>query len=63
MKKYEDADNRVKEWLEEIVAEDAYGLEAKTLYNSILHSTGDEKTLSEIFEIPVGLIRAIKELI
>ena len=55
IKKYEDADNRIKKWLEEIVAE--------TLYDHILHSTGDEKTLSEIFAVPVGLIRAIKELI
>ena len=63
MKKYEDADKRVKEWLEEIVAEDEYGLQAETLYNNILNSTGEEKSLSEIFAVPVGLIRAIKELI
>ena len=63
MKRYEDADKRIKEWLEEIVAEDEYGLQAETLYNSILNSTGEEKSLSEIFAVPVGLIRAIKELI
>lgn len=63
MKEYEDADKRVKEWLEEIVSEDAYGLQVKTLYDHILHSTVDEKTLSELFAVPVGLIRAIKELI
>ena len=63
MKRYENADTHVKEWLEDIVAEDEYGLQAETLYNSILNSTGEEKSLSEIFAVPVGLIRAIKELI
>ena len=56
------ADERVKEWLEEIVIEDEYGLKPESLYNNILNSTGDEKKLSEIFSVPVGLIRAIKEL-
>lgn len=60
MKDYENADKRVKEWLEEIVAENEYGLKPETLYNNILNSTGDEKSLSEIFAVPVGLIRAIK---
>lgn len=62
MKDYENADERVKEWLEEIVEEDEYGLKPESLYNNILNSTGEEKTLSEIFAVPVGLIRAIKEL-
>jgi hypothetical protein len=62
MKDYENADERVKEWLEEIVAEDEYGLKSETLYNNILHSTGDEKSLAELFAVPVGLIRAIREL-
>ncbi|MFA6138741.1 MAG: hypothetical protein WC667_11720 [Sulfurimonas sp.] len=62
MKEYEEADERIKEWLEEIIAEDEYRLKAKTLYNNILNSTGDEKSLSEIFAVPVGLVRAIKEL-
>lgn len=62
MKDYENADERVKEWLEEIVAEDEYGLKPETLYNNILHSLGDEKSLAELFAVPVGLIRAIREL-
>ena len=61
MKDYENADERVKEWLEEIVAEDEYGLKAETLYNNICNSSGDEKSLAEIFAVPVGLIRAIKK--
>lgn len=62
MKEYEEADERIKEWLEEIIVEDEYRLKAKTLYDNILNSTGDEKKLSEIFAVPVGLVRAIKEL-
>ena len=61
MKNYENADKRVKEWLEDIVAEDEYGLQAESLYNSILNSTGDEKSLSELFAVPIGLIRVIKK--
>jgi len=61
MKDYEDADEHVKEWLEDIVAEDEYGLKPESLYNNILHSSGDEKILAEIFAVPVGLIRVIKE--
>lgn len=61
MKDYENADERVKEWLEEIVSEDEYGLNPESLYNNILNSTGDEKSLAEIFAVPVGLIRAIKK--
>ena len=61
MKNYENADKRVKEWLEDIVSEDEYGLKPESLYNNILNSTGDEKSLSDIFAVPVGLIRAIKK--
>ena len=56
---YEDIDKNIKEWLEDIVAEDEYGLQAKSLYNNILNSTGDEESLSKLFAVPVGLIRAI----
>ena len=62
MKKFEDIDENIKEWLEDIAAEDEYGLQAKSLYKNILHSTGDEKSLSELFAVPVGLIRAIHDL-
>jgi len=62
MKDYENADERIKEWLEEIVSEDEYGLKPESLYNNICNSSGDEKSLAEIFAVPVGLVRAIKEL-
>lgn len=60
MKSYEDADEHLKEWLEDIVAEDEYGLKPESLYNNILHSSGTDEKLSELFAVPVGLVRAIK---
>ena len=60
MKPYEEVDENIKEWLEEIVQEDEYGLKAESLYKNIYNSTGDEKSLAQLFEVPVGLVRAIK---
>ena len=59
---YDDLNTNIKNWLEEIVQEDEHGLRAGTLYKNIYNSTGDEKQLSQLFEVPVGLIRAIKDL-
>ena len=59
---YEDLNTNIKNWLEEIVQEDEHGLRASTLYKNIYNSTGDEKQLASIYDVPVGLIRAIKEL-
>ena len=61
MKDYEEIDESLKEQLEDIVAEDEYGLQAKSLYNNILHSSGTDEKLSELFAVPVSLVRAIKE--
>jgi len=61
MKKYEDLPKELKERLEDIVAEDEYGLQANSLYNNILHSSGTDEKLSELFAVPVGLVQAIKE--
>jgi len=59
---YEDINENIREWLESIVAEDEYGLQAESLYNNILNSSGDEKSLASIYAVPVGLIRAIHDL-
>ena len=59
---YKDVNKNIQEWLEDIVAEDEYGLQAESLYNNILNSSGDEKSLAELFAVPVGLIRAIHDL-
>ena len=58
---YKDLNTNIKNWLEEIASDDPYGLNPETLYRNIYSSTGDDKTLSKIFEVPVGLVRAIKE--
>ena len=58
---YNQLDNNIKTWIEEIVKEDKYNLQPETLYNNIYNSTGDERQLSQLFEVPIGLIRAIKK--
>ena len=58
---YENIEDRVKEWLEEIVSHDDFGLKSETLYYNILHSTGTDEKLSKLFVVPIGLIRLIKE--
>ena len=62
MIEYKDLNTNIKNWLEEIVQEDEHELRAETLYKNIYNSTGDEKQLSSIYDVPVGLIRVIKEL-
>lgn len=61
MKKYEDLDEKLKLELEEIVKYDRYGLKAETLYKNIYNSTGNIKTLAEIFDVKESLVRRIKQ--
>ena len=61
-KKYENIDTNIKNWLEDIVKDDPYGLSAKTLYYNIYNSLGDVEMLSKIFEVPTELIKVIKEV-
>jgi hypothetical protein len=61
MKPYDELDPRLQTWIQSICDEDQYGLRPQTLYNNIALSTGDEKTLASLFEVPLGLIRKIKE--
>ena len=60
MKKYEDINTNIKNWLDEIVVEDKYGLDPKTLYYNIYNSLGEDNKLAEIFVVPIGLIKAVK---
>ena len=60
MKKYEDINTNIKNWLDEIVKDDKYNLSPKTLYYNIYNSLGNESFLAEIFVVPIGLIRTIK---
>ena len=59
---YETLNTNIKNWLEEIAQEDEHGLRAATLYKNIYNSTGDEKQLASIYDVSVGLIRAIQDL-
>ncbi|MDP3266170.1 MAG: hypothetical protein Q8M39_05010 [Sulfuricurvum sp.] len=61
MKDYEDLEDEVKQELEAISDNDPYGLSPKTLFKNILCSTGDDETLSKIFEVPLSLVKRIKE--
>ena len=61
MKDYEDLSEELKERLEDAVVEDEYDLQANSLYKNILHSSGTDEKLSELFAVPVSLVRAIKE--
>lgn len=61
MKNYEDLEDEVKQELEAIADNDPYGLSPKTLYKNILCSTGDDETLSKIFEVPLSLVKRIKQ--
>ena len=58
---YENLNTNIKNWLEEIVQEDEHGLRAETLYRNIYNSSGDERQLAQIFDVPVGLVKAIKD--
>ena len=62
MKEYEYINKSIKDWIENIVSEDNYRLQPCSLYKNIYNSTGDEKQLSQIFEVPIGLVRAIKDI-
>ena len=61
MKNYNDLNSNLKQWIEEIASEDKFGLNPSTLYRNIYNSTGKYKQLADIFEVPIGLIKAIKE--
>ena len=61
MKDYNELNSNIKNWIEEIIQEDEHGLRAETLYRNIQNSTGDEKQLAQLFEVPIGLVRAIKD--
>ena len=59
---YNQLDKNIQTWIEDVVKDDNYGLQAETLYINIYNSTGDERQLSQLFEVPIGLIKAIKTI-
>ncbi|MEA3485335.1 MAG: hypothetical protein U9R03_01360 [Candidatus Aerophobetes bacterium] len=50
----------LKAKLTTIVKDDPYGLREETLYKNILYSTGTDEKLSELFNVPIEIIREIK---
>lgn len=51
----------LKKKLEELIKDDPYGLRAETLYRNIMSSTGTDEKLSEIFNVPVEIVKEIKD--
>ena len=60
---FENIDKRLQIKLIEITSKDPYPLQLKpkTLYRNILHSTGSYETLARIFDVPIEVIKQIKE--
>ena len=60
---FEKIDKRLQQKLIEITSKDPYPLQLnpKTLYRNILYSYGSNETLSRIFDVPVEIIKQIKE--
>jgi hypothetical protein len=61
MRAYEELEDDIKRQLEKIADNDPYGLSPKTLYKNILCSSGDDETLSKLFEVPLSLVKRIKQ--
>jgi hypothetical protein len=62
MKPYNQIDDTLKAKLQMICDEDLYGLRPQSLYNNIAYSVGDPESLANLFEVPLSLIKAIKEI-
>lgn len=62
MKPYDQIDDTLKAKLQMICDEDPYGLRPQSLYNNIAYSVGDPVSLANLFEVPLSLIEAIKEI-
>ena len=60
---FENIDKRLQRKLIEITSKDPYPLQLnpKTLYRNILSSYGSDETLARIFDVPVQIVKDIKE--
>lgn len=58
---FENISNELKIKLIEITSRDPYSLKPMTLYKNILASTGSYETLARIFDVPVEIVKEIKE--
>lgn len=48
--------------IEKIGKSDKFGINPETIYRNIFNSTGPHSKLAEIFEVPLQLVKEIKEL-
>ena len=60
MKPYSEISRDIQKQLEEIRKSDKFGLNSETLYKNIFNSTGSYYKLTEIFEVPIQLVKDIK---
>ncbi len=60
-KEYEELDQGLKDSLRDLAGEDGFNLHPSTLYKNIANSSGTDKKLSEIFEVPEYIVQQIKE--
>lgn len=60
---FENTDKRLQIKLIEICSKDPYPLKLKpkTLYKNILASTGSYEVLGRIFDVPIEVVKEIKE--
>ena len=59
---YEHIPYEIKEQLELICLYDPYGLNPRTLFYNIYSSSGSYEKLAKIYDVPLSLVRRIKEL-
>lgn len=62
MTQFNELPQQLQEQIKQISESDKYNLNPQTLYQNIYNSTGSYSKLSEIFEVPLKLIKEIKEL-
>ncbi len=58
---FENISNELKIKLIEITSKDPYSLKPMTLYRNILNSTWSYETLAQIFDVPIEIVKDIKE--
>jgi len=61
MKEFKDRNENLKNKIIELVKDDPYGLNPETLYNNIYNSTGKDESLAEIFNVPLEVLKEIRE--
>ena len=61
LKEFKELPQELQNRIQAICDSDPYGLNPRTLYGNILHSTGSIETIAQIFEVVPSLVKMIKE--